>query len=88
MRYLFEQAGFRVEKTRGVPAPFPIALGDNMLSRMLLNINRALISIWRSLFSYQIFMVVRPLPSLECLLERAVETSKLRREAMVGERRS
>jgi hypothetical protein len=40
-------------------------------------INSALIRISRSLFAYQIFMVVRPLPSLEWLLQQAVETSDI-----------
>jgi hypothetical protein len=35
-----------------------------------------LIRFSRSLFAYQIFMVVRPLPSLEFLLQEAVETSR------------
>jgi hypothetical protein len=43
-----------------------------------LAINKILIRISRSLFSYQIFMVVRPLPTLDWLLERAFETSRQR----------
>ena len=78
MRALFDQAGYVIEEVRGVPAPFPLALGDNRVARLLVAINRLLIRISRSLFSYQIFMVVRPLPSLEGLLEQASETSKQR----------
>jgi glycosyltransferase involved in cell wall biosynthesis len=77
-RALFEQAGFQIEKVRGIPAPFPLAVGDNWLGRSLLAINRILIGIWRSLFSYQIFMVVRPLPTVNWLLERAFETAEQR----------
>jgi hypothetical protein len=76
LRELFEQAGFRIEEVRGVPAPFPLALGDNWLARLLVRINLGLIRIAKSVFSYQIFMVVRPLPTLESLLERAIETSR------------
>jgi SAM-dependent methyltransferase len=78
MRNLFEQAGFRVEEVRGVPAPFPLALGNGFPAQVLLRLNQALIRVWRSLFSYQIFMTVKPLPSLEHLLSRAVETSNSR----------
>jgi hypothetical protein len=81
LRELFEQAGFRIEEVRGVPAPFPLALGDNWLARLLVRINLGLIRLWKGLFSYQIFMVVRPLPSLESLLERAIETSRSRAAA-------
>jgi hypothetical protein len=75
LRNLFEQSGYRIEEVRGVPAPFPVALGDAALARFLVRVNHALIRISRSLFAYQIFMVVRPLPSLEWLLQQAVETS-------------
>ena len=75
-RDLFEQAGYRIDEVKGVPAPFALALGDGAMTRFLLAINKMLIHLSRSLFSYQIFMVVRPLPSLEWLLDRAVETSQ------------
>jgi glycosyltransferase involved in cell wall biosynthesis len=77
-RELFEQAGFQVDEIRGIPAPFPLAVGYNWLGRSLLVINKILIRISRSLFSYQIFMVVRPRPTLDWLLERAFETSQQR----------
>ncbi len=74
-RDLFEQAGYEIEEVRGVPAPYPLALGDNFISRFLLAVNLLLIKLSKSLFSYQIFMVVRPFPSLEWLLQRAIESS-------------
>ena len=63
-RQLFEQAGYRVTEVRGVPAPFPLALGNNWLSRLLVRANSILIRVSKSLFSYQIFLVAQPLPSL------------------------
>ena len=75
---LFRQAGYQIEEVKGVPAPFALALGDGAIARFLLAVNKALIHLSKSLFSYQIFMVVRPLPSLEWLLERAAVTSKAR----------
>jgi hypothetical protein len=75
VRKLFEQANYRIEEIRGVPAPFPLALGDTAFARFLIGMNRFLIRISRSLFSYQIFMVARPLPSLDALLEGAIATS-------------
>ncbi|HPK71336.1 MAG TPA: methyltransferase domain-containing protein [Vicinamibacterales bacterium] len=59
-RRLFEQAGFEVLELRGVPAPFPLALGPGRLARALLGINKTLIRISRSLFAFQILAVVRP----------------------------
>jgi glycosyltransferase involved in cell wall biosynthesis len=78
LRQLFEQNGFVVESEYGIPAPFPLAIGDNVWSRMLLAFNRGLIRLRRQLFSYQIFLVVRPVPSLEWLLARAEEASSAR----------
>ncbi len=77
-RRLFEQGGFRVLETRGIPAPFPLALGDGMLGKLLLHLNKLLIRLSRGLFSYQIFLVLQPQPSLEYLLEAAETHSALR----------
>lgn len=68
MRRLFEGAGFRVTAVRGVPGPFPLAFGRGRLGNMLLYLNKLLIPISKGLFSYQVFMVIQPYPSLEHLL--------------------
>jgi hypothetical protein len=47
--------------------------------------NAALVAFARGLFSYQMFFVVEPLPSLEYLLQTAHEESAVRSET--GERR-
>ncbi len=78
LRRALKQAGFDIVETRGVPGPFPLALGDNKVSRALLFINCLLIRLWRGLFAYQIFMRVRPQPSLESLLGKAESESKRR----------
>ena len=80
-RRLFEQAGFRVRQTRGIPAPIALVLPPGALSRALNGINQALIRLARGLFSYQIFFVVDPLPSLEYLLQQAHTQSAVRSEA-------
>ena len=67
LRALFEQGGFRILETRGIPAPFSLALGSSWLARLLLRLNRILIHLSKGLFSYQIVMVVKPYPSLEYL---------------------
>jgi glycosyltransferase involved in cell wall biosynthesis len=79
---LFSQAGFEVAEVRGIPAPFPLALGDGLASRFLLAVNRALIRISAPVFSYQIFLVARPRPSLPLLLKDAIECSATRSSEM------
>ena len=80
-RRLFTQSGFRVAATRGIPGPFPLALKNQTLSRAVMRFNQWLIAVAPGLFSYQMFFVVEPLPSLEYLLEKAHEHSALRSEA-------
>ena len=84
-RRLFEQNGFRILKTDGIPIPFPLAIGDNWVSRLFIFINKLLIYAWRSLFSYQIFLVASPYPSLEFLLQSAISASAEREATIVGQ---
>lgn len=83
-RRLFSQAGFDVLETRGIPAPFPLALGGGALSKGLLAINRLLIRLIPSMFSYQIVLVVRPRPSLAQLLRDAVDFSQEKARKIYG----
>ena len=72
---LLEQAGYRIIETRGVPAPFPLAVRSGWLNRWLLWCNQALIRVSRGLFSYQIFIRAQATPSVHHLLEQTVESS-------------
>ncbi len=78
LRRLFEEGGFRIEETKGIPAPFPLALGNGWLARLLVGLNAGLIRLSRGLFAYQIYMVLRPNPSLDYLLGEAEEKSAIR----------
>jgi 2-polyprenyl-3-methyl-5-hydroxy-6-metoxy-1,4-benzoquinol methylase len=75
LRRLFVQSGFSVVEMDGIPGPFPLALGDGWLSRVLLRLNRLLIGMSRRLFSYQIWFRVKPLGSLEYLMAAAERES-------------
>lgn len=68
--------GYELAKKCGVPVPFPLALGDGWLARALLHINRFFIFFSKSLFSYQIAVMARHLPTLENLLDNAHEAQK------------
>ncbi len=82
LRRLFAQAGYDVLEIRGIPAPYPLALGSNAASRALLAINGVLIRVWKRLFAYQIFLVARPRPSLGYLMCEAYRESAARTEAL------
>ena len=79
------QSGYRLGKAKGIPAPFPAAIGDNRLSRLLLAINKALIKALPSLFAYQIFVTAHPLPTVAQLLADAEKRSSERHE-QIGSR--
>jgi len=75
LRELFEQTGFKIEEMRGIPAPFPKALGDNFIGRTLVALNQLGISLLRGLFSYQIYVRARALPTVPALLAETEKTS-------------
>jgi len=82
LRELFEQTGYSVTEVRGIPAPFPKAIGDNAISRFLIAANQFGITLLRGLFSYQIFVRARALPTVATLLSETVTRSEeLKREA-------
>jgi 2-polyprenyl-3-methyl-5-hydroxy-6-metoxy-1,4-benzoquinol methylase len=74
-RRTLEQAGFEIREIKPVPAPFPLALGENRLSRFLLAVNSFLIRVARGLFAYQIFVRLKARPAVPYLLSRAYEES-------------
>jgi glycosyltransferase involved in cell wall biosynthesis len=72
MRELLGQCGYKIHEVRGIPAPFPKALGDNCLSRALVRINEALIGVSKSLFAYQIFVLAEAKPTVNNLLAETI----------------
>ena len=70
IRQLFLQAGYQILTIKGVPAPFPLAIGNNWLSKWLLIINQLLIKISPRLFACQIFLIASPSPTLDDLLNK------------------
>ncbi len=82
LKRLFEQCGFDVDHVEGVPAPFPKALGLNVVSRALLGINQLLIRLSKGLFAYQIFLTVTPRLSIDGLLDSSIKTAQEKAERL------
>ena len=80
LKELFEQAGYEVMEVKGIPAPYPRAVRHNFLGQLLVWINRGLILMNRSLFSYQIFIRAAAKPSVEHLLSETVDFSRDQRK--------
>jgi 2-polyprenyl-3-methyl-5-hydroxy-6-metoxy-1,4-benzoquinol methylase len=69
---ILRYAGYQIEAKRVVPAPYPLAVGLNRLSRTLLTVNSWLARILPGLFAYQTLIVARPRPTPEYLLQHAI----------------
>ena len=83
LRALLEQSGYEVLEERGVPAPYPLALGSGRVSRLLLFLNQALLKLSKGLFSYQICLRARALPHARHLLHETIcRSADLREEAL------
>jgi hypothetical protein len=82
LRELFEQAGYDVLEVKGIPAPYPKAVGDNLLGHLLLGINKALIHISRGMFSYQIFVRAAAKPTVGHLLSETIDFSQQHRRSI------
>lgn len=76
LRRMLVNYGYEIVEESGLPAPFPLALGDHAISRALLRVNQLLIGLSRNLFSYQMIFIVRPKPTLELLLRNAQTASR------------
>jgi glycosyltransferase involved in cell wall biosynthesis len=81
LKELFAQTGYELLEVKGIPAPFPKALGNNVISRALVSANQALIKLIPGLFSYQIFIRAKALPTVPALLHETIASSEELRKA-------
>lgn len=82
LRRTLRSTGYDIVDVQAIPAPYPLAVGDNPVSRGLLRLNQMLNTISRGLFAYQMAFVARPRPMLNHLLEDAWTTSAAKRSAL------
>lgn len=65
---LVEDAGFVIQRIRGVPAPVQKAIGSGPLGQLLTWVNLFLVRVSKTLFSYQIFIEATSTPSLDYIV--------------------
>jgi glycosyltransferase involved in cell wall biosynthesis len=75
LKLLCDECGYILKTVRGIPVPFPKAVGENALGHFLLGVNRLLIRISKPLFAYQIYAEIQPTPVVENMLEHTIQTS-------------
>ena len=85
IRELLNQCGYKIVQISGIPAPFPVALGNNFIARLLVRLNSALIPLSRGFFSYQIFIRAEARPTLNNLLQETISGSGTLKAELVGE---
>jgi hypothetical protein len=75
IKKLCETSGYKIKKIRGIPAPFPKAIGKNKFSSLLLKLNELLIVLSKGMFSYQIYIEAIPTLVISELLEYSTRES-------------
>jgi len=85
VRELLKQSGYKILEARGIPAPFPIAIGNNFVARALVQLNSALIWLSRGLFAYQIFIRAEAMPTVENLLHETISDSDALKAEVIGQ---
>ncbi len=71
LRRLFRQSGFLVRGIEGIPAPFPLALGEGKKAMALLKANQMAIKVLPKLFSFQFFLEVQTPADLDQMLRQS-----------------
>ncbi len=84
LRELLEQAGYRVLEMRGIPAPYPRAIGFNWISRAFLALNEMLMHVSRGFFAYQIYVRAQAQPTVPNLLAETMDASDELRKKTAG----
>ena len=69
-RKLITDTRLNIISIKGIPAPYPKAIGDNFISRCLLYINMFMIRISKGLFAYQIFIEAETTPSYHFIVKQ------------------
>ena len=85
MRHLLRDAGFRIKTVKGVPAPFPKALGDGLLGRAAVAANVALIRVSKTLFAYQVYIEADSTPDVDFIAQDTALRSGQRHAAIQGD---
>ena len=62
---------FSINETAAIPPPFPLAIKNNLISKLLLNLFNFLNLISKKVFAFQFLLIAQPKPNLDYLLDQA-----------------
>ena len=77
IKRLLMQEGCQIVRIQGVPPPIPKALGNNIVSRVLMKVSECIVWLWPRMFAYQIYVEARLMPPVERLLAKTIESSSV-----------
>ncbi|MFC1642110.1 glycosyltransferase [Myxococcota bacterium] len=77
IKHLLRDTGFRLKVVRGIPAPFPKALGDGLVGRVAVAANLALIRLSKTLFSYQVYIEADSTPDVRFVVQDTLRRSDI-----------
>ena len=77
MKHLLRDSGFKIKQVKGIPAPFPMVLGDGPLGKGATWINLALIRVSKTLFSYQIYVEAETTPDVSFVINSTRSSGEL-----------
>jgi glycosyltransferase involved in cell wall biosynthesis len=78
LQRLLRYASYQLLEKHYVPAPYPLAIGSNNLSKFMVATNDLLARILPGLFAYQAVYVIKPQPMVEWLLRQAIINAQKR----------
>jgi glycosyltransferase involved in cell wall biosynthesis len=81
---LLSQSGYKILEVDGIPAPFPVALGNSFLARALIRLNSGLMRLSKGLFAYQIFVRAEAKPTVNNLLRETISGSTALKAELLG----
>lgn len=70
LKRMLREEGFPIKRVRGIPAPFQKVLGPGRLGRFAMALNRLLIVVSKTWFSYQIYIEVEARPDVDFFLRK------------------
>ncbi len=73
LRHLLEDAGFTIDRMRGIPPPIPLVTGDNAVGRGLMAMAAVATRVAKTLFSYQIYVEATSRPDVDFVLLDAMD---------------
>lgn len=73
LKSILHQTGYVITEVKGIPAPYPAAIGENLISNLLLKVNRFLNIFVKTIFAYQILVVAEIKPAVENILKKTIQ---------------